>query len=85
MSFGLMTGFIGLLDTPGDYTLQYIVTHTRAVSIVHISRCLVAAFNGGRFSSSGFPNCPQPQLPASNRNSSQQLNPRILLTNSLTA
>jgi hypothetical protein len=29
------------------------------------SRCLVAAPNGGRSSTSGFPNCPRPQLPAS--------------------
>jgi hypothetical protein len=32
---------------------------------VFTSRCLVAAFNGGRFHSPGFSNCPRPQLPAS--------------------
>jgi hypothetical protein len=32
---------------------------------VFTSRCLVAASTGGRFPSSGFPNCPLPQLPAS--------------------
>jgi hypothetical protein len=39
------------------------------------SRCLVTVSNGGRSPSSRFPNCPRPQLPASNSNSSQQLNP----------
>jgi hypothetical protein len=38
---------------------------TYEVFSVFISRCLVAAFNGGRCRSSGFPNCPQVQLPAS--------------------
>jgi hypothetical protein len=47
-------------------------------------RCLVAASNGGRFPSSGFPNGPRPQLPASYSKSSQQLNPRGFLTNKLT-
>jgi hypothetical protein len=32
---------------------------------VFTSCCLVAASNGGRSPSSGFPNCPRPQLPAS--------------------
>jgi hypothetical protein len=32
---------------------------------VFTSRCLVAASNDGRFLSSGFPNVPRPQLPAS--------------------
>jgi hypothetical protein len=31
---------------------------------VFTSRCLVAAFSGGRTPSSGFLNCPRPQLPA---------------------
>jgi hypothetical protein len=34
-------------------------------SSVFTRRCLVAASNGGRSRSSGFPNCPRPQLPAS--------------------
>jgi hypothetical protein len=34
----------------------------------------VAASNSGRSPSSVFPNCPQPQLPASNSNTSQRLN-----------
>jgi hypothetical protein len=83
--FGLMTGFIGLFDTARDYTLQFLHTHTRArthartlwcpQSRLH-SGCLVAVSNGGRFSSSVFPNCPCPQLLASNSNSSQRLNPQ---------
>jgi hypothetical protein len=32
--------------------------------LVFTRRCLIAAFNGGRSSSSRFPDCPQPQLPA---------------------
>jgi hypothetical protein len=32
---------------------------------VFTSHCMVAASNSGRSPSSGFPNCPQPQLPAS--------------------
>jgi hypothetical protein len=42
--------------------------HTSVHSHVFTSRCLVAASNGGRSPSSGFPNCPQPQLPASHSN-----------------
>jgi hypothetical protein len=42
------------------------------------------AFNGGPFPSSGFPNCPRPQLPVSNSSSSQKRNPNGYLTNSLT-
>jgi hypothetical protein len=41
---------------------------------VFTSRCSVAASNGGRSTSSAFPNGPWPKLPASNRNSSQWLN-----------
>jgi hypothetical protein len=44
----------------------------------------VLSGNGGRSPSSGFPNCPRPQLPASNRNSSQGLNRSGPLTHSLT-
>jgi hypothetical protein len=49
-------------------------THTSVYSHVFTSRCLVATSNGGRSPSSGFPNCPRPQLPASHSNSSQRLN-----------
>jgi hypothetical protein len=47
-------------------------THTPVPSHVFVSRCLVAASNGGRSPSCGFPNGPRPQLSASNRNSSRQ-------------
>jgi hypothetical protein len=61
----MMTGFIGLFDIGRDYTLQFTVTHTHThthTSIhIHVftSRYLVAASNGGRFPSSGFPNYPR--------------------------
>jgi hypothetical protein len=45
---------------------------------------LVTASNGKHSPSSGFLNCPQPQLPASHSNSSQQLNPSGYLTHSPT-
>jgi hypothetical protein len=38
---------------------------THKVLSVFTSRCLLAAFNGGRSPFSGFQNCPRPQLPAS--------------------
>jgi hypothetical protein len=68
----------------GYYTTQINVIH-RLMSqfvTVSISRCFAAASKGGRSAFSGFPNCPQPQLPASNSNSSQQLNPSGYLTHS---
>jgi hypothetical protein len=67
-------------------TLQFTVahTHTNVHSHIFTSRCLVAAFNGGRSPSSEFPNCPWPQLLASHSNSSQRLNPSCYLTNLLT-
>jgi hypothetical protein len=49
--FGLIIGFIGLFDSARDYTLQFTISHT-LVSTVTSSP------------SSGFPNCPRPQLPA---------------------
>jgi hypothetical protein len=45
-------------------------THYCPQSRLHC-RCLVAASNGGRSSSSGFLNCPRPPTSASNSNSSQ--------------
>jgi hypothetical protein len=48
------------------------------------SRCLVAASNGRRFLSCGFPNYPRPQLPAPHSNSSQRLNRSSSLTHSPT-
>jgi hypothetical protein len=81
-----------------DPWLQVIITvsliHTLYTALVHTLRvfsdccvftCLLAtAFNGGRSSSSGLPNCPRPQLPVSHGNSSQELNRNSPLTNSLT-
>jgi hypothetical protein len=59
------------------HTSQITVEHTKYSQSVRVftSRCLVAVYNNGRSPSSGFPNYHRPQLPASNSNSSQQLNP----------
>jgi hypothetical protein len=78
--FGLVIGFIELLQVvtiSKDYALA--VLHTSQITIGHItsshsvivftSRCLVAACNGERSSSCGFPNCPRPRLPACHSNS----------------
>jgi hypothetical protein len=55
---------IGLFDTASDYTLQFTITHTHTHISVHsnvfTSRYSVAASNGGRSPSSGFPNYPRP-------------------------
>jgi hypothetical protein len=61
-------------------------THTRTTVHSHVfaSRCLVAAFNGGRFPTSGLPNCPRPQIPACHNNSLQWLNRSSHLTHWLT-
>jgi hypothetical protein len=78
VNVGLMIRFNGLLDTARDYTLQFTVTRARAhtpVSTVTSSLpFLLAASNSGCSPSSGFPNCPRPQLLASNSNSSLQMN-----------
>jgi hypothetical protein len=70
------------------YMREHTCTHTHTHKSVHchvfISCCLVAASNGGHSLSSGFPNYPRPQLPASNSNSSQRLNYSGSLTNSVT-
>jgi hypothetical protein len=70
---------------------QVTIGHTMSSQSVTVfsSRCLVAASNGGHPPSSGFPNCPRPQLASSHSNSSQQLNRssslnNLLLTDSLT-
>jgi hypothetical protein len=67
-----------------SHTLQFTTEHTRSSQLVTVfsSRCLVAAYNKGCSPSSGFPNYPRPQLPASNSSTSQQLSPRGYLTNS---
>jgi hypothetical protein len=59
-------------------------THTSVPSHVFTSCCSVAACNGGHSPSSGFPNYPRPQLPASHSNSSQRPNISCPLTHSLT-
>jgi hypothetical protein len=53
----MMTEFIAHFDTLRDYILQFTITHihTSVHSQVFPSRCLVAASNGGRSLSSGFP------------------------------
>jgi hypothetical protein len=75
--FGLMIGFIGFFDTARDYHLQFTIrnTHTRidVHSYIFTSRCSVAASNGGRFLSFGFPKFPQHVLPASHSNFSSYL------------
>jgi hypothetical protein len=74
------------LYTACAHTSQFAIihTHNNVHSHVFTSRCSVAAINGGRYPSSGFPNYPQPQLPAFDSNSSQQLSLSSPLTHSLT-
>jgi hypothetical protein len=82
-----MIGFIGLFDIALDYTLQLIITHTHTHYCPHSRlhcRCLLAASNRVCSPSSGFPNHPWPQLPASNSNSTQRLNRNSSLTDSPT-
>jgi hypothetical protein len=79
--FGLVIGFIAHLYTQFvTYTSQ--TGHIRSLQSVTFftRRCLIAVSNDGRFSLSGFSNCPRPQLPDSN-NSSQILNVSNPLTN----
>jgi hypothetical protein len=69
------------LETVLDYTVLYsspLHTHKCPQSLLHC-HCLVVASNSRRSTSCGFLNCPRPQLPASNSNSSQ-LNPSHSLT-----
>jgi hypothetical protein len=71
------------MTTSKDYAVT--VLHSSEITVgrnrsfhsvtVFTSRCLVAGSNGGHSSFFGFPNCPRPQLPASNSNNSQQLHP----------
>jgi hypothetical protein len=71
--FGLMTGFIGLFDTARDYTLQFTVTHTHYCPVTPSLPLFGSGFQQRT-------NCPWPQLPATNSNSSQWLNPSSSLT-----
>jgi hypothetical protein len=63
------------------------IGHIRSSQSVRVftSRCLIADFNGRLSPSSGFSNCPRPQLPASHSNSSERLNPSGYLTDWLNA
>jgi hypothetical protein len=68
------------LSAPSYFAVHYYThTHTSVQSCFHC-RCLLMAPNGGRSPSSGSPKCTRPQLPASNSNSSQHLNPSVYLT-----
>jgi hypothetical protein len=80
---GLMIGFIGLFDTARDYILQFFITDTLVTTVTFSCRCLVVASNGGGFPSSGIPNSPRPQLPASTTTGPQQFS--NLITNWPTA
>jgi hypothetical protein len=82
--FGLAIGLIGLFDAARDYNSHFTLTYTSDHGQVLSSRCFVAASNGGRSPSSGFPNCLRAQLPASHSNSSQGPNPSGYLTLRLT-
>jgi hypothetical protein len=62
----------------------YTHTHTIVSTVTSSLPLLGSGFNGRRSSSSGFPNYPRPQLPASNSKSSQWLSRSSSLTDSLT-
>jgi hypothetical protein len=82
--FGLVIGFLGLLCNTWLHLTNHYHRQTGVHSLVFTSRCSVAASNGGCSPSSGFPNYPQPQLPASNSNGSLGLNLSSSLSNSPT-
>jgi hypothetical protein len=67
------------------YTLEFASTHTLVFSACSVFICfLVTAYNGGRSPSCEVPNCPRPQLRASNSNKWQELNCSSARTLSLT-
>jgi hypothetical protein len=68
------------------HTSQNTVRHSRSHHLVTVftSRCLVAAFNNGRSPSSEIRNSPPPQLPASHKNSLEQMQTSGYLINSNT-
>jgi hypothetical protein len=93
LGFGLVIEFTGHLEivATGKYSavanshaLQFTTARVLSVWCVFISRCLVTASNGECSTYSSFPNYTRPQLPASNRRSSQELGPSSPLTHSLT-
>jgi hypothetical protein len=71
--FGLVAGFIEHLQLIITSNYSAIanscrIGHTASSQCVLTSRCLVVAFNSRRSPSSGLPNYPWAQLPASNKN-----------------
>jgi hypothetical protein len=74
----LLDSLIQLVTTLYNSLLH---AHTNVHSHFFTSHCSVAASNGRRYPSSGFPNYPRRQLPASLSNSSQRLNLSSPLTN----
>jgi hypothetical protein len=73
-----------LIQSMATFYSPLLHTPSNVDSHVFTSRCLVAACNFWRSPSSGFPNCPRPQLPAFHSNNSQKLDPSGYLANSLT-
>jgi hypothetical protein len=52
-----------------EYISRFTIAHSLASTVSN--RCSVAASNGRHSHSSGFPNCPQPQISASHSNTSR--------------
>jgi hypothetical protein len=88
MGFGLMIGFLDSVICVTTLYNSLLHTHTHTHISVHshvcTSRCSAAASNSRCSPSSGFSNCPRPQLPAFHSNSSQWLNLSSSLTDWLT-
>jgi hypothetical protein len=82
--FVLMTGFIELFYTGRDNTLEFTITHTLVSTVTSSLPLLGSGFQRRSSPSSGFPNCPRPQLPASNSSSSQRLSTNTPLSHSPT-
>jgi hypothetical protein len=83
-----MARHIAHFDTACDYTWLFTVTHihTLVPTVTSSLSLLGSGFQRRTFHFLRFPNCPRPQLPASNSNSSQGLNRNSSLTHfSLTA
>jgi hypothetical protein len=86
----LLIGFVEILQlvtTSEDHALTVLHTSQITIGPTWSSRSvslhyplLGSGFNCKRSPSSGFPNCPRPQLPASHNNSSQHLNLSAYLT-----
>jgi hypothetical protein len=78
----LLGPYCQIVTTSKDHALTVVHIHTRSSRSVTVitSRCLAAAFKGGRSPCCGFHNYPRPQLLTSHTNSSKQLNPSGYLT-----